>query len=70
MRRLSFFILFLTMFSLHVSAKSLVPVELRITEPYLELHTGPGSEYRIEHVLLTGEKVLVKKQNHVFKIFF
>lgn len=42
---------------------ALTPVELRISEPYLELHTGPSSEYRIEHVLLTGEKIIVKKQH-------
>lgn len=44
-------------------AKDLQPVELRITDSYLELHTGPGSEYRIEHILLTGEKILLKKQH-------
>lgn len=43
-------------------AKGLASVELRITEPYLELHTGPSDEYRIEHVLLTGEKITLKKQ--------
>lgn len=45
------------------NAHALTPVELRISEPYLELHTGPSSEYRIEHVLLTGEKIIIKKQH-------
>jgi len=54
-------VLMLLTFSLQ--AKELVSVELRISEPYLELHTGPSSEYRIEHVLLTGEKILIKKQH-------
>jgi len=62
MRMLSLIpVLFLLATSLH--AKDLVSVELRITESYLELYTGPTSEYRIEHVLLTGEKILVKKQH-------
>jgi len=56
-------IFFVLMLSFSVQAKSLVPVELRITDSYLELHTGPGSEYRIEHVLLNSEKILVKKQH-------
>lgn len=53
----------LMLLSLTCVAKELVPVELRITEPYLELHTGPNGEYRIEHVLLTGEKITLKKQH-------
>jgi len=56
-------ILFIMILSSGVQAKSLVPVELRITDSYLELHTGPGSEYRIEHVLLNSEKILIKKQH-------
>ena len=56
-------LLLFMVFSFSVSAKVQVPVELRITESYLELHTGPGSEYRVEHILLTGEKVTVTKQN-------
>jgi len=53
----------LFLFAVSLQAKELVPVELRITESYLELHTGPSSEYRIEHVLLTGEKITIKKQH-------
>jgi len=57
-------IMFIMLFiSCGVQAKGLTPVELRITDSYLELHTGPGSEYRIEHVLLNSEKILVKKQH-------
>jgi len=56
-------IYFMMILSLAAQAKSLIPVELRITDSYLELHTGPGSEYRIEHVLLNSEKILVKKQH-------
>lgn len=58
-------IAFLLMMLLSVAsmAKGLTPVEVRITEAYLELHTGPGSEYRIEHVLLNGEKIQLIKQH-------
>lgn len=49
-------------FAFNGSAKELLTVELRITEAYLELHTGPSSAYRIEHVLLTGEKIILEKQ--------
>ncbi|MCK5336337.1 MAG: hypothetical protein KAQ67_09245, partial [Gammaproteobacteria bacterium] len=62
MRRVSVFIL-LMIFSFGLLAKELIPVELRITESYLELHTGPASEYRIEHVLLSGEKIQLIKQH-------
>lgn len=63
MMRLILLLSIMQMTAFAVHAKELVPVELRITESYLELHTGPGSEYRIEHVLLTGEKILIKKQH-------
>ena len=63
MRWLSVFTLLLAILSFEISAKELIPVELRITESYLELHTGPASEYRIEHVLLSGEKIQLIKQH-------
>lgn len=63
MRLVSVFVLLLAMYSLEVSAKELVPVEIRITESFLELHTGPSTEYRIEHVLLMGEKIRLTKQH-------
>lgn len=63
MKLVSVFLFFLTLFSFNVSAKDVTPVELRVTESYLELYTGPGKEYRIEHVLITDEKILVTKQN-------
>lgn len=56
-------VIVLALLSLNCVAKELVPVELRVTEPYLELHTGPGSEYRVEHVLLTDEKIQLTKQH-------
>lgn len=37
-------------------------IELKVTDAYLELYTGPGSEYRIEHVLLQGETIILKTQ--------
>ena len=51
------------MISFESYAKERFAVEMRVTEPYLELHTGPASEYRIEHVLLTGEKIQLIKQH-------
>ncbi|MDH5425301.1 MAG: hypothetical protein OEY29_09925 [Gammaproteobacteria bacterium] len=44
-------------------AQEHLAVEIRVTEPYLQLHTGPASEYRIEHILLTGEKIQLVKQH-------
>ncbi|MDH5517951.1 MAG: hypothetical protein OEY36_09080 [Gammaproteobacteria bacterium] len=48
--------------SCHLLAKENIPVEIKITEAFLELHKGPANEYRVEHVLLSGEVVHIKKQ--------
>ena len=61
MMRLRLFLIMLLVSS-SVLANDKFPVELRITEPYLELHTGPASEYRIEHVLMQQDTILLKKQ--------
>ncbi len=37
-------------------------ISLTIADPFIELHTGPGSGYPIYHVIDRGEKVLVLKQ--------
>lgn len=52
----------LLIFSFSVVAKENMSVDIKITEAFLELHKGPAKEYRVEHVLLTGEVIQIKKQ--------
>jgi hypothetical protein len=44
-------------------------LQLFVTEPYLELHTAPGSDYPVTQVVTRGESVdVLKRQTEWFKV--
>lgn len=51
-----------------LAADKLTPIAV-ITQPYIELHTGPGRGYPIFHVVERGDKVeLLKRRTHWIKV--
>ncbi len=45
------------------------PVKLKVADPYLDMHTGPGEGYPIFHVVERGEQVeILKRKTEWFKI--
>ena len=44
-------------------------IPLTIADPYIEMHTGPGSGYPIFHVVDRGEKIVIlKSKTNWYKI--
>ncbi len=52
-----------------VPALSAEPVRVQVTEPFLELHTGPGGGYPVHHVLERGDGAeILKRRTDWFKV--
>ncbi|MCK4707450.1 MAG: SH3 domain-containing protein, partial [Gammaproteobacteria bacterium] len=50
-------------------AQSDQPVSLTIADPFIELHTGPGTRYPIFHVIDRGQQIVVlKRKTRWYKI--
>lgn len=59
--------LFVFSTELHASAES--EVLLTISDPYIEMHTGPGASYPIFHVLDRGQQIVIlKRKTRWYKI--
>jgi len=43
-------------------ASQLLVTEVRVTEPYIELHTGPGRGYPVFHVVAGGDNIRILKR--------
>ncbi len=61
--------LILQLFSINVYSASEPLQQIKIAEPYIEMHTGPGSGYPVFHVMERGSLVeIIVKQADWFKI--
>ena len=56
-----FILMLLLSVAMPADAKEKVLPEVQIADPYIELHTGPGSAYPIFHVVERGEWVIISK---------
>jgi uncharacterized protein YgiM (DUF1202 family) len=45
-----------------VPAQAARPLQVRVTDPYIELHTGPGRGYPVFHVIDRGDEIVVLKR--------
>lgn len=69
-----FLILFLSLISFATGAHAAFwskdePQQVTIADPFIELHTGPGSAYPVFYVIERGQKVeVIRRQTDMFKL--
>ena len=68
-KRYFFLILLLFIVALPATAKGKALQEVQVADPYIELHTGPGSSYPIFYVVGRGEWITIsKRKTQWFKV--
>ncbi|TNF39221.1 MAG: hypothetical protein EP315_00125 [Gammaproteobacteria bacterium] len=64
-----FFLILFSLFCSGMSRADTVSQDLKIADPFLEMHTGPGGGYPVIHVIERGEIIKVKlRRTSWFKI--